>query len=694
MTIAEYCWHSRKEKTMISLYKRALLLSAAAVCLILQAKPDADWTPEQSRKYAHHFLLPANPLGFPEYLQTVTVKFASPEAAEKAKLSFPGLPDEQELAFSTRWDDVNDKHLRMSELLKKHNMKGTFFLTRPWNKEYYRKIAEQLLENGCAIGSHTISHPSLPTLVPNEAFHQMMLIRPELESNLNTCVVSFVLPGCALGSRIENQTALAVGQTIQRCGYLSNPEFWNDNEKRYGLKPGTCFATHLFDANDKNPTMERFEKGLKNQLNRVKKNPSNPHITLGVHTWQDDKGFEELDRIFTKYGHNPKWWYCNENEYAAYRYQFLHSKVVSAKRNGDTVTYTIRRIAPGPLGSTIPLSLKFSETPLSVKASETLTPTRTGLYKLPHDADRQTPQYVELIKNTANLPLTAAIFESKKFPGLSVGLHWDDSRQQLQGFLLNRSRVPLQQLNKTIYFPMQWKTPVRSMRTWEVLPGNKDAFLFTPPAEDRHPDPNLSEGPHLYVLQCDFLMDGKAQRIYATTELKQPVIPFPCARDTAVFLGPVPGEKITDELLAQLSIPGKKLAHLGTKPTELWRKQADGKNIKSYILSAYSTDQAWIKDSRDFFKQKKGNQLIALDFTSPSEGKSVRLFCSPAQFREAWLNGKKLPALKNGLPINPRKGVNRLILVRKPVNWPQTSLELSIAEKDPFQPVKCLKPDF
>ena len=447
---------------MTSLYRRGLLLSLAALSLTLPAKAAADWTPEQSRKYEQHFLQPENPLGFPEYLQTITVKYASAEAAEKAKLTFPLLPEEQEIAFSTRWDDVNYRHLKMAQLLKKHGMKGTFFLTLP-DAKYYRNIGEKLLENGCAIGSHTISHPSLSTLIPNEAFRQMMLIRPELESNLNTCVVAFVLPGCALGSRIENQTALTVGQTIQRCGYLSNPEFWNNNEKRYGLKPGTCSATNLFDANDRNPTMERFEKGLKRQLERVKKDPSNPHITLGLHTWQNDKGFEELDRIFTKYGHNPKWWYCTENEYAAYRYQALHSRIVSADRKGESVTYTIRRITPHHLGSEIPLSLKFSEAPLSVQASERLSPVRKDLYKLPHDADRRIPQYIELIKNPSNQPLNTAIFDSRKFPGLSVGLHWDESRQQLQGFILNRSRVPLRQIQKTIYFPMQWKTPVRSM---------------------------------------------------------------------------------------------------------------------------------------------------------------------------------------------------------------------------------------
>ena len=177
---------------MTSLYRRGLLLSLAALSLTLPAKAAADWTPEQSRKYEQHFLQPENPLGFPEYLQTITVKYASAEAAEKAKLTFPLLPEEQEIAFSTRWDDVNYRHLKMAQLLKKHGMKGTFFLTLP-DAKYYRNIGEKLLENGCAIGSHTISHPSLPTLIPNEAFRQMMLIRPELESNLNTCVVAFVL---------------------------------------------------------------------------------------------------------------------------------------------------------------------------------------------------------------------------------------------------------------------------------------------------------------------------------------------------------------------------------------------------------------------------------------------------------------------------------------------------------------------
>lgn len=576
---------------MTSLYRRGLLLSLAALSLTLPAKAAADWTPEQSRKYEQHFLQPENPLGFPEYLQTITVKYASAEAAEKAKLTFPLLPEEQEIAFSTRWDDVNYRHLKMAQLLKKHGMKGTFFLTLP-DAKYYRNIGEKLLENGCAIGSHTISHPSLSTLIPNEAFRQMMLIRPELESNLNTCVVAFVLPGCALGSRIENQTALTVGQTIQRCGYLSNPEFWNNNEKRYGLKPGTCFATNLFDANDRNPTMERFEKGLKRQLERVKKDPSNPHITLGLHTWQNDKGFEELDRIFTKYGHNPKWWYCTENEYAAYRYQALHSRIVSADRKGESVTYTIRRITPHHLGSEIPLSLKFSEAPLSVQASERLSPVRKDLYKLPHDADRRIPQYIELIKNPSNQPLNTAIFDSRKFPGLSVGLHWDESRQQLQGFILNRSRVPLRQIQKTIYFPMQWKTPVRSMTSWEILPGNRDAFLFTPPAEDKHPDLSFIEGTHLYVLQCDFLMDGKPLRIYATAEVRQSVIPFPCSRDKAVFLGPVLPEIITDELLARLSVPGKNWNPSEQNP---WKSGGNRRTVKE-SKAIFSMPSARIKN--------------------------------------------------------------------------------------------------
>ena len=62
---------------MTSLYRRSLLLSLAALSLTLPAKAAADWTPEQSRKYEQHFLQPKNPLGFPEYLQTITVKYAS-----------------------------------------------------------------------------------------------------------------------------------------------------------------------------------------------------------------------------------------------------------------------------------------------------------------------------------------------------------------------------------------------------------------------------------------------------------------------------------------------------------------------------------------------------------------------------------------------------------------------------------------
>ncbi|MEI3001091.1 MAG: polysaccharide deacetylase family protein [Victivallis sp.] len=122
-------------------------------------------------------VLSANPLALPEYTREVKLTFATPEAAKEAKLTLLPLPAGKHFAFSTRWDDSNPKHARMAELLAKHGFKGTFFLVARDDK-FYDETLPQLTRKGHSVGNHTLNHPNLATLIPNEVSRQICRTGP------------------------------------------------------------------------------------------------------------------------------------------------------------------------------------------------------------------------------------------------------------------------------------------------------------------------------------------------------------------------------------------------------------------------------------------------------------------------------------------------------------------------------------
>ncbi|HCH84573.1 MAG TPA: hypothetical protein DFL85_03580, partial [Lentisphaeria bacterium] len=270
-------------------------------------------------------VLSANPLALPEYTREVKLTFATPEAAKEAKLTLLPLPAGKHFAFSTRWDDSNPKHARMAELLAKHGFKGTFFLVARDDK-FYDETLPLLTRKGHSVGNHTLNHPNLATLIPNEVSRQILQNRAEYEARTNQPVNAFVLPYCAYKNGSDSLSPLRIGEALYRSGELGSPEYFPNLEEEYGLPAGSWSVSSLFSIDDRHPSAERFDSEIEKRLKSMK--PGDYfHATLGLHTWQDDKGFETLDGIFAKYANRPDWWYCNENEYNAYRYAAQHTRI-------------------------------------------------------------------------------------------------------------------------------------------------------------------------------------------------------------------------------------------------------------------------------------------------------------------------------------------------------------------------------
>lgn len=605
-----------------------------------------------------------NPLNFQEYTQKIKVQFATPAEAEKAEAIPSSLPNGETIAFSTRWDDNNPRHEKMSQTLKKHGMKGNFYFNRAWDPKFYQKTGKKLLADGNAVGSHTLNHPSLPALTPNMISSQIMMIRPELESALDTTVVTFVLPFCAYSSNVDQRVPLMIRDAINRAGYYTCPEPWPDLANRYQAAPGTIFGTYLFSADDRNPTEKRFDAELLKRIPQAEKNQEVPHITFGLHTWQSDDGFKILERCFDKYNHNPQWWYCNENEYAAYRYQALYSVPRRLKVDGNTVEYEITRFAPHDLGNAIPITLKFNPPPAKVTLDDAeLSATAQNLYKLPHNANRVMPGKVEYFQNPANKPLTELTAVSQKFPQLEFGIFYNAKTGKVECRLYNHTNFTMQNIDLAVRLPLKWKKDILYSEIPELKAGSYQELTFDPgPARA---EPEFNESAFSILAQCDFWNGKEAGRLYAATTVNQTADATPGVRDCGVFVGPMAKEKITPTLLNELSKPGTKLKNPGSAANEKWATRRQNGN-RTFILSVgYPNNQEAMNLSKSFINNDKGLRLCAFDF-EVNDVRGFKLFIpAPRDITAVYLNGLRQTECQNGMKIIAAPGKNRLLFVDK-----------------------------
>ena len=122
--------------------------------------------------------LGTNPGDYEEFQDEIRLEFHTPDAARKAELAITPLYGDKKLAVSARWDDNSGKHVTMSERMKNAGWKGTFYLTNP-DAGYCRNVLSKVLDNGCGIGSHSMTHASLPALNPNDMFQNI----PDLDDS-------------------------------------------------------------------------------------------------------------------------------------------------------------------------------------------------------------------------------------------------------------------------------------------------------------------------------------------------------------------------------------------------------------------------------------------------------------------------------------------------------------------------------
>lgn len=603
-------------------------------------------------------LFAENPLGMPEYSQILEVSFKTVEDAQKAELEKLELPDGRKIAFSTRWDDTNDRHLKMARTLAGRGWKGTFYLYEFQNKQSDQAVPAEILKLGSSLGSHTVDHPDLPGLLPSGIFYQILDLRVREEAAYNTCVTAFVLPYTSCSTRFQDHVPQMIGDILKRSGHFGGPEPWGNVAERYGLSRTMWFGSFLFGINDRRPSPELFQKGLARGLKALqdKKWKAGPHITLGLHTWQNNEGFRVLDSIFEEYGGNPDWWYCNENEYLAYRYQFFHTGIRKKSVNGRTAVFEITRIAAPELGHNIPLSVKTDGKVVSAVLDSMPLNISDGIFSLPHDRSRMVPVEVELVRFAGNSPETVRL---TKFPAsVQMAFHERENRIDFS-FIPADSSAKFQNVSLVLRLPPAWKDGVKRV----TLPVVKEKAVVSFPLGAQDLRSGFGEGDYHFYLQADMLCNGIPKRIHAVMTVKRDMERTDAPRDNAYAVGPLAAGTFTSVLLEKLSSPSADLTDFGVKSIEKWHPAPRGDRATP-ALSPVLEDGRWKKEAEEFRRKQNGEFAFVLEFESPSAERYHLLLnlWNAKQISAIYINGRAYQ-FRRPCPFTSLAGRNRIVLV-------------------------------
>ena len=257
--------------------------------------------------------------------QTIVVKMATSQSARLAKICPLPLYNGAEWAVTSRWDDNTWTNLKTRAVLLEHGHRGTFFLNDPernfYGKDYglltdrsVSNLGGMLTSGGTTIGGHSLTHPMLSYQNRNRMFEEVLGCRIALEARFDTVVNAYAFSFCNYRSPVEGLVVQRdIATMLGRAGYLqiANHRFAEDGCWPWGI-------AGLLPP-DGRPIDGAFSGFLADEALRH----TNPAITYSMHSWYDTpeewSGFAaDLDR----YGGRPEWWYCNQNEYGAYRAQY------------------------------------------------------------------------------------------------------------------------------------------------------------------------------------------------------------------------------------------------------------------------------------------------------------------------------------------------------------------------------------
>ena len=622
----------------------------------------------------------ANPLGFQTYSQELVVKYPTAAEAANASASIPPLPNGAVLAFTSRWDDSNPNHVPRAKMYNSIGYTATFFLNK--NEDFYKKEAIEMLKEGSVLANHSATHPFLMQIEDNEMHIEVLENKIAIESICDTSCVSFGAP-FNWESEIDESRPSVLRKIIIGTGHYVSGDWVVEN---CDVPADTWMTAHLFSANDTNPNEELFENNLSSNIQKAKGTPEYPRISFGIHSWCDEQELAKQCEWLKRHGNNPDWFYANDNQYGAYRYQYYHSKLEKISSRGNTVVWRLTRFMPLQLGSDYPLSISFSGAPTEVKLdNQVVGKTERGFYTLPHSSEF-----------TGALTVLRDAEIEQELLGISFKLVRNGFKQ-MSIQIKNSTSNPIVGAHTTFFLPpafekariVKTSDPNSEISGEATIAANLGALIK---------DPNKMPGKVYFAACVDFFYNSKPFRVYLTEiipELCEKNISGDTPRDTAHVLGPISRESFDEAAFLKMATPDAELENFGDAPNEQWRCTPDTSRF-GYAAIAYipwTVDKAY-KEAIGPFANKNGVRLLATDFISPKDGE-LTLKINKAQWEafDIYLNGVKTTVKGKYHTLNAKKGRNRLVLnVPMPNNYHANTVLFAIYDGELENPVKFLKP--
>ena len=583
----------------------------------------------------------------PAFTQRVEAEFASAELAAKAELTVCEMPAGKKYAFSTRWDDANPRHDRMSETLSAIGVPSTFYVNGKPDAAFVA-VMSNVLARGSSIGAHTIHHGYLPRLSSMRVFREVMESRIVLEIASQSPVTTFTLPYSSIGTRADPESAHRAGRALANAGFLGGAERNTRQFATYGLPAERWVSSDTFSIDDRNPNEEMFTRQFAAAKARIDAGncPSGPHLTLGVHAWQSDEGMKRLADIVRPVSGLADTWYCNENEYVAHRIQRFAAKIEKKSVKGKRAVWRVTRPEPHVLGAAVPLSCAFS-----VKSTRILIDGCASMGKRSPDrlSENDSVDHVSLpVPSAHSLPIRYC--EQKG--GVTVG------GNEIRTEFVNDTGATLEDVVLTLRLPPCCEPGSVTRTVGRVKAGAKVVQTWKFSRDDSaEPD----DGEFFCALQTD--AKGAKGRIRFWQSFARPGEPAAgdCPRDRCLVAGPFAPAPIADLVKAA---------------EDKWMKAKAEDGAAPYAVSAIGAVE----------QRKDAVVLFAFAFTADTEAHGtewnlradIPIFLPRAVFE---LNGTTVDPSK---PVTLGKGRDRLVVAvpADPGNWGARMMLSVVSAKD------------
>lgn len=461
-----------------------------------------------------------NPLNLMTQTTEFTVSYADAGQAAAAKVEKLPLYNGKSWAFSTRWDDSNQAHYRMHELMTRYGYKGTFYLNSAYRGKvmppFMPHFAKDLCKNGCSVGGHSMTHPRLAEIPRNAMFREVAKIRLELEAAADYPVNSFAFPYGNYRIASDPAAHSDIAEALFRTGYHHNT-YSGFIKPEAGVSPNAVSCVFNILPGDRNTKAENFDRYIAKAQQNTDAQQQNPCMTLGIHVWMKGKDWDEMEAGLKKYAANPDWWYCNQNEYAAYRYRFFHSVLEKVRQDGNKVTYRLTLPSARYAGAAVPLTFAApGAVSVNGKDCELVKSGNRTLIDVGSASAAVLPQKIDALETVDGRAISLAPDGKRDLPELTMFLYYDAKAGTLTLKAENSGTTAAEHLTARLGLPLAYPGDDHNFELGELAPGSSSSYVFKLP-ELRH-DPVYAADKQFFFVQTDFDLAGIPARIYAATE--------------------------------------------------------------------------------------------------------------------------------------------------------------------------------